>query len=246
MSDSGGSAGRRRLTRAAVVVTTLWALGAARAMAAPAEPVEPANPANPAPGDGGLSYGVALRARYVSVPSWALALFTTHNVPLSTFGHFGVEVFRRRGKTDLVGALSYQNMSPPDGNWLGIGNSAATDTNFVQFKGLAIYNLDVAFISRETFNDWVGMHYGAGLGIGIVAGDLVRTIYSCNQSDFNRCRPPIVLNTRPEGKVPPVVPIVNVVLGVDFRVPSIDRWEAKIEAGFYDAFFLGLGIGYRL
>jgi len=36
------------------------------------------------------------------------------------------------------------------------------------------------------------------------------------------------------------------VVGIDFRVPTIDAWEVKIEAGFYDAFFLGLGVGYRL
>ena len=74
----------------------------------------------------------------------------------------------------------------------------------------------------------------------------MRTVYSCNQSDFNQCRPPAMLNTRAETQVPPVVPIVNVVVGIDFRVPTIDAWEAKIEAGFYDAFFLGLGLGYRL
>ena len=91
----------------------------------------------------------------------------------------------------------------------------------------------------------VGMHYGAGLGLGIVAGDVMRTVYPCNQSDFNRCRPPLPLNTRAESSIPPVVPIVTVVLGVDFRVPSIEGWEAKLEAGFYDAFFLGLGLVYR-
>src|SRR4029077_7516652 len=88
----------------ALVVTCLCVLGAARAHASESD---------------GPSYGLALRARYVSVPSWMLRVFTTHNVPLSTFGHFGLEVFRRRGKTELVGAISYQNMSPPDGNWLG-------------------------------------------------------------------------------------------------------------------------------
>ncbi len=233
MNRRSGTAYELRIAHTAIVFIGLCALGAAYAHAAPNSDDSP-------------SYGVGLRARYVSVPSWTLGLFTTHNVPLSTFGHFGVEVFRRHGKTDLVGALSYQNMSPPDGNWLGIGHQAAVDTNFVQFKGLAIYNVDIAFLSREMFNEWIGMHYGAGLGIGIVAGDIVRTIYACNESDFNRCRPPTPLNTLAETSVPPVVPIVNVVLGVDFRVPSIDRWEAKIEAGFYDAFFLGLGVGYRL
>ena len=51
---------------------------------------------------------------------------------------------------------------------------------------------------------------------------------------------------RAETNVPPAVPIVNVVnvvVGVDFRVPTIDGWEAKIEAGFFDAFLPGAGRG---
>jgi len=41
-----------------------------------------------------------------------------------------------------------------------------------------------------------------------------------------------------------LIPVVNVVVGVDFRVPSIRGWEATIEGGFYDAFFLGGSVGY--
>jgi hypothetical protein len=44
--------------------------------------------------------------------------------------------------------------------------------------------------------------------------------------------------------VPPAVPIFNVQLGVDFRVPKLRGWEARLEGGFYDAFYLGGGIGY--
>ena len=266
MKATGVPAPRLCLVGAVCAITYVCGLGAASVQARPAEPADPEDPAAsegrsgaedaakrprpdaaraPAPSES-PSYGLALRARYLSVPSWSLRLFATHSVPLSTFGHFGFEFFRRRGTTDLVAAFSYQNMSPPDGNWLAVGHNAATDTNFVQYKGLAIYNFDVAFISRDTFNEWVGIHYGAGLGIGIVGGDIVRTVYGCRASDFGQCRPPPVLNTRRESSVPPVVPIVNVVAGVDFRVPTIERWEAKIEIGFFDAFFVGLGVVYQL
>jgi len=44
--------------------------------------------------------------------------------------------------------------------------------------------------------------------------------------------------------VPPALPIVNVLVGVDFRLPHVRGWEAKLEGGFYDAFFLGGGVGY--
>jgi hypothetical protein len=43
---------------------------------------------------------------------------------------------------------------------------------------------------------------------------------------------------------PPVLPIVNIVVGVNFRLPQVRGWEARIEGGFYDAFFLGGAVGY--
>jgi hypothetical protein len=43
----------------------------------------------------------------------------------------------------------------------------------------------------------------------------------------------------------PLFPVVNVFAGMDFRLPDYAKgWEAKIEGGFFDAFFLGVGIGY--
>ena len=43
---------------------------------------------------------------------------------------------------------------------------------------------------------------------------------------------------------PPVLPIINVVVGVNFRLPQVRGWEARLEGGFYDAFFLGGAVGY--
>ena len=43
---------------------------------------------------------------------------------------------------------------------------------------------------------------------------------------------------------PSVLPIVNILFGVDFRLPQVRGWEAKLEGGFYDAFFLGGAVGY--
>src|SRR4051794_10338353 len=76
-----------------------------------------------------VHYGVGLRMpRWVLVPQWFLGLFTAQNVPLSTFSSFGGEFFRRKGDLDIVLGVSYQNMSPKDGNWLGRGKNPAIAT----------------------------------------------------------------------------------------------------------------------
>ncbi|HTA19703.1 MAG TPA: hypothetical protein VK989_10450 [Polyangia bacterium] len=224
-----------------------------------------------------VSYGVALRLRWVSVPSWMLNLFTKRNVPLSSYAT-ALELMRRKGEFDFIVSVGYQNMSPPDGNWLGRGNNPATDTDYVQFKGLGFVGIDASFVWHSYLNDWFGLHYGAGLGVGIVTGQMLRTSDGSggcteqNAGNVAGCHP--VGITCPNGtcsdadlaglnrggsmatdsattphrfvdpNVPPALPIVNVLVGVDFRLPHVRGWEAKIEGGFYDAFFLGGGVGY--
>ena len=47
-----------------------------------------------------------------------------------------------------------------------------------------------------------------------------------------------------DGNKPSVLPILNMVIGIDFRLPQVRGWEAKLEGGFYNAFFLGGGVAY--
>jgi len=221
-----------------------------------------------------VSYGTGLRLRWVSVPKWMLNWFTKENVPLSSYAIAG-EFYRRKGEFDFIVSIGYQNMSPPDGNWLGKGHDPTIDTDYVQFKGLGFVGVDASFVWHTFFNDWVGMHYGAGLGLGIVTGHKLRTSNgsagcATNPGDYTKCYPVIfqqpcpasgcsdaILAARGAGpddpgnphrftdpNVPPALPIVNVLVGVDFRLPRVRGWEAKLEGGFYDAFFLGGGVGY--
>jgi hypothetical protein len=220
-----------------------------------------------------LSYGVAARLRWVSVPGWLLNGFTKKNVPLSSWGT-GIEFFRRKANFDLVLSFSYQNMSPPPGNWLGTGkDNASYDTDYVVFDNLSTLGADLSFIWHTNFNEWFGIHYGAGIGLAWVRGDILRIsngsgCTEMNAGDINQCHPigimpngsstlpipPMPRTTTPDTpqqphqfvdtNKPPVLPIVNVVVGVNFRLPQVRGWEARLEGGFYDAFFLGGAVGY--
>jgi hypothetical protein len=199
-----------------------------------------------------LSYGVAARLVWVSVPAWLLNQFTKKNVPLSSWGT-GIQFFRRKGNFDIAFAFNYQNMSPPNGNWLGSSATALTDVSYLEFQSFAMYGFDASFIWHAFFTDWFGMHYGAGVGIGILGGNIKRTkaldnnCTDANAGDPNQCTHNGIasqLSVEPLPDVPAAVPILNAVLGVDFRVPTLRGWEARLEGGFYDAFFLGGGVGY--
>jgi len=246
----------------------------------PAGPVVPAGAlAEEAPTQriADLSWGVAARLRWVSVPGWLLNGFTKQNVPLSSWGT-GIEFFRRKANFDLILSFSYQNMSPPPGNWLGKGKEhpAEIDTDYVVFENLSLLSTDLSFVWHTNFTEWFGIHYGAGIGIAWVRGEILRISDSvgCNEmtaGNINQCHPvgvtpngsstlPLPSNlTQPRTETPdtpqqphqfvdknkpPVLPIVNIVVGVNFRLPQVRGWEARIEGGFYDAFFVGGAVGY--
>jgi hypothetical protein len=220
-----------------------------------------------------VRYGVGLQMpRLVSVPSWMLGLFTVENVPLSTFGSFGVEVFRRRPDYDIVFAVTYQNMNPADGNWLGKGKEASVDTDFVQPRGVSLLGAEVSFVSRKMFSDYFGLHYGAGLGLAVVRGDVLRISNAgctkANAGDEAACRPKVcepngcteaILKGSEGGvdggpsqpsrfkdsDIPGAFPILNLVVGLDFRIPDlVPGLEARLEGGFHDAFFVGTSFAY--
>ena len=195
-----------------------------------------------------LAYGVSAQLRWVSIPSWLLNAFTKQNVPLSSWGT-GLSVFRRKGNFDIALSFNYQNMSPPAGNWLGSSNKAATDVSYLQFQSFVLYGFDFSFLWHNYFTNWFGIHYGAGVGIGILGGHIERTknlngdCTDANAGDPTKCTP-TPSTAAHLADVPPAVPIFNVQLGVDFRLPKVRGWEARLEGGFYDAFYLGGGIGY--
>ena len=150
------------------------------------EEVTPVRPAD-------LAYGVYAQLRWVSIPRWLLNAFTKQNVPLSSWGT-GLSVFRRKGNFDIALSFNYQNMSPPDGNWLGSSADPTTDVSFLQFQSFAMYGFDVSFLWHNYFTDWFGIHYGAGVGIGILGGHIDRTrmLAGCtdtNAGDTSMCKP---------------------------------------------------------
>jgi hypothetical protein len=232
--------------------------------AAPVEPVAASEPA--------VRYGVGVRLpRLVSVPSWLLGAFFTESVPLTSFGSYGLELIRRKPGFDMVLGLAFQNMSPGDGNWLGRGKNAGIDTDLVQFRNFSLLAVDLGFVGRWSLSQYFGWRYGAGFGVAVVRGELLRiSNANCtpeNAGDERRCRPSFCpeagctesrlqaseggIDLGPgqparyrEPDVPGAVPIVHFSLGLDLHLPRFPGFEARLEGGFYDAFFLGLGWSY--
>lgn len=209
-----------------------------------------------------VQYGAGVHFRGIFVPEWFLNAFLDASTPLNSVG-FGGEFVRRKGNFDLVASVNFGFYSPRDGNYMGNGKNPAYDADYIQFRNLNVLAFDVAFIWSHDFTKWFSLIYGAGLGFGIVLGDIYRISNNgCtpeNVSDINRCYPKgmdlnnreawLAAHTGTGGDSPenpwlyredgkwPVIPIVHLLLGVNFKIS--EQFSVRVDGGFHNAFYVG-------
>jgi len=200
-------------------------------------------------------WGVGARLRYVFVPQGVLNLFLDHSTSMNSVG-FGAEVVGRKGDFDIVFGLEYDGASPSDGLYQDKGDDAGNcDTNtdecpdYTEFDGLGVIALDASFIWHAKITDKIQFRYGAGIGIGIVTGTMYQTKRLCpgvtSNDDLDNpdaCNGDIIEARHESEDVPPVVPIINVLLGARFAIS--EDISLNVETGFRDVFYLGMGADY--
>jgi hypothetical protein len=118
-------------------------------------------------------YGAGLHLRGIFVPEWFLNAFLDSSTALNSVS-LGGEFVRRKGNFDLVATINFGFYSPPDGTYLGNGKNPAYDADYLQFRDLNVLTFDVSFLWHHDFTKWLSLVYGAGLGLGIVLGDIYR------------------------------------------------------------------------
>ena len=237
----------------------------------PSEPTQPVPASTPMPDKGAkpakdtvVRYGAGFHIRGIFVPTWFLNLFLDASTPLNSVA-VGGEFVRRKGNFDLIASMDFGFYSPRDGNYLGKGDDPQTETDYVQFRDLNLLAFNVHFIWHYPIVPWVSFVYGAGVGFGIVLGDIFRISNDperCNQDnveDIDQCYPKgmdparrdefLAQNTGTgsdspddphlfkEDDVWPVVPVVHLLVGFNFKIS--DQFAVRLDGGFRNAFYVG-------
>lgn len=193
-------------------------------------------------------YGVGLRLRGVFEPAFMMNLFVEEQTSGGMFHPgFGLELNRRKGNFELVLGFEYENLSPDDGYWLEKGDDGVTPgqfPDFIDFDGLSWFTTDLTFMFHTPMSESVAFRYGAGFGLGIVFGDALQTDQVCSGPDFEtQCMDaPGGEQVDDPADIPPVFPVVNLILGTQFR-PS-RKVSINIETGIRTVFFFGLSGTY--
>ncbi len=189
-------------------------------------------------------FGIGLRLRNVRLPQALLELFVERAAAGISQVGIGVEGIRRTGNLELSVGLEWDSLSAEDGVWIEKGEQIPRDEpDFVRFDGFGWITLDAMAAWHRPLSERVSLRYGAGLGLGILLGEVLRTDYACTGPEIDSCR------TRPGGKVdapeediPPVFPVINLVVGV--QVKATERITINLEGGLRTVPFIGISGGY--
>ena len=196
-----------------------------------------------------VQWGIGARLRYVTVPQFMINAFVDHSTPVRAYSVAG-EVVRKKGNFNIVLSLEYARLSPEDGLWQENGEDPGMENmypDYLDFDDVALLSADVSFLWHVPITSAISFRSGAGIGLGAVLGGYTQQDTRCNSQtqlddldDPNACTRVGLIE---DGDLPPVVPVLNLLLGVRFKV--VDQVSLQIEGGWrFPSFFVGGGLGY--
>lgn len=254
-----------RLLSLAALAVALLAPGIAVA-----QPADGSAPATDADGDGVMTatnpvmYGVGFRLRNVRIPKGELELFVERAGGGASHLGLGLDFIRRRGNLELQLGFEYEKLNPGSGVWIASGDNvpasqadwmlAPEDTK--SGESLGWFTIEFTFLNHTPINKQFAIRYGGGAGLGIITGGLYRYDMICAAGATNAnpepgCKPMRFNGTGSYAQgsevevkydLPPVFPVVNAILGVQYRpTPSV---TINLEGGIRTLLFFGLSGAY--
>jgi hypothetical protein len=210
-----------------------------------------------------VEYGVGIRLRDVILPKGEIELFGVARAGDSGSQNvgFGVDLIRRRGNVELQLGFEYEKIGAPKGVWIEGGNdvSRGDPADFIpnDQTSLGWFTIEFTFLNHAQITKNLSFRYGGGAGLGIVTGKLEHFNIVCAGGATNSrpepgCTPPSIpggmgafeegTETRVEYNVPPVFPVVNAIVGLQFK--PIDKMTINLEGGIRTFLFFGMSAAY--
>lgn len=216
---------------------------------------------------GEVEYGVGVRLRSVWLPRSVLQLFVTRAAGGAHNYGVGVDLSRRRGTTELQLGVEFEHINVGQGVWINKGDNVAMgdeadyvlgpDSSTGSGNQFGWFTLEFSFFNHAEITPWLSVRYGAGLGLGVLIGELDHYNIICapgatNTSPEPGCVPPRFQGTGmySEGVETlvkydlgtPVFPVVNAVIGLQLK--PTDHTTINLEGGIRTLPFVGVSSSF--
>ncbi len=204
-----------------------------------------------------------MRLRSVWVPKSVLELFVTRAAGGAHNYGLGVDLTRRHGSTELQLGFEFEHVNVGQGVWINKGDNVAAgdeadyvlgpDSSTGSGNQFGWFTMEFSFFNHAEITPWLSFRYGAGLGIGVLIGEIDHYNIVCapgatNTSPEPGCVPPRFQGTGmyTEGQETlvkydlgtPVFPVVNAILGLQFK--PTDHTTINLEGGIRTMPFVGV------
>lgn len=202
-------------------------------------------------------WGIGFKAGAVFGPEYIQRLFLDGGTDVTGAAISVQATYRWRNNFDIVFNFGWFDYSF-DGEELYFAAGDRNDPEFLS-NSLSLLVLGVDFIWHHYFNKWLSLYYGAGIGMGIVLGEIVRTeatpphsypyadpleepqdgYVHCSREHVGTtyCEDPsdpyapeIAFYNDKETRIPPVLPWFNLLIGMQFKVHR--NVSIQAEGGF--------------
>jgi hypothetical protein len=199
------------------------------------------------------------------IPEWFINMFGVDTIRDPDAGPLlvssvaaGAEFIYRKDGFDITAAVWYADFGWDEKISFKGKSEDSNSWEVVENNTKAIL-LTADFIWSTSFTDWVAITYGAGLGLGIKLGDIVRTEARDGQDRVPPDDPPRSEKCEPQdiGNDPlcnegehygavydklPIIPWINFLLG--FRFKPHRHVAIHVDGGFGLGFQMGTRVGY--
>ena len=183
------------------------------------------------------NYGIGLRARHMILLESMLELFMKDAPGGASNTGFGVELIREKGPMSFSIGFEYDPLLGTEGFY--VDNDDAVDR--VRFNDFEWWAVDINFMWQTgLIGDILSLRYGAGLGIGLMRGEIRQDDQICTSSTPSdaTCMADPAGEQNQLADTPPVFPVVNAILGLQIR--PIKTVAINIEGGLRTVPFFGV------
>lgn len=218
--------------------------------------------------DGNVHYGIDLRLRSVHLPQTMMGWFVARGNGSSNIG-LGIDFVRRRGNLELQFGVEYEHINLGEGVFIQNGTNVPSDTvDYILSPAHAPENFgwltfEFTFLYHKPLTKYLAFRYGAGLGLGVFTGGLYRWDVQCAATaTIANAEPGCIPGDHiPSGTgrtasdatgaaeatpvkydLPPVFPVVNAIVGLQFKPHA--RSVVNVEIGIRTLPFFGMSAGY--
>ncbi|HTJ44401.1 MAG TPA: hypothetical protein VL463_19995 [Kofleriaceae bacterium] len=193
--------------------------------------------------DDQTEWGLGVKVRRSFAPKPVQKLFVDDTPGYAYDDGAGFDFAKRNKDLEVVFGFGYDRLDGVDGYYLEKGGDPLEPgkVTYVHFDHLRWYTAEFTVIDHLKLHKFLEFRYGAGLGIGLVQGQVLETDALCVGSDLQSdcIMDPAGAKQNQPADIPPVLPVINVLVGFQLE-PT--RWlHIHLDGGIHTAPYVSLG-----